>query len=265
MCKWLDVTTAGYYAWRSRWASNHRIKDAELSGRIREIFEDSRGTYGSPRVHALLHRDGFKVGRRRVIRLMQQAGLKARAARIYRRMPGTKAFFAQVPNRLPASTTTRDQVWVADITYLKLPGRWRYLAAIMDKHSRRIVGWSLGKQRSVQLTVAALNRAVINRQPPAGLIFHTDRGTEYGGYAFRDRAAALGITQSMNRPKEMNDNAHMESFFHSLKSEHLHGQAYTTEDQLASAVRSYITHYNTTRAHSALGYWSPIDFERRAA
>lgn len=259
------MTAGGYYAWRNRWASGHRIKDAELSSRIKLIFEESRGTYGSPRVHALLQRSGHKVSRRRVIRLMQQADLKARAARIYRRVPGSKAFFAQVPNRLPERTTRCDQVWVADITYLRLPGRWRYLAAVMDKHSRRIVGWSLGSQRTTQLTVAALNRAAINRQPKAGLLFHTDRGIEWAGFIFRDRATALGITQSMNRPKEMNDNAHMESFFHSLKSEHLHGNAYQTEEQLAAAVRSYITRYNSTRPHSALDYMSPIDFERQAA
>lgn len=265
LCRWLGVTAGGYYAWRGRWASDHCILDAELRWRIRDLFEASRGTYGSPRIHALLRRDGFRVSRRRVIRLMQQGDLKARVAKIYKRMPGTKAFYAKVPNRLPAATTRRDQVWVADITYLKLSGRWRYLAVVMDKHSRRIVGWSLGKQRTMLLTVAALNRAVLNRQPSAGLVFHTDRGVEWGGYLFRDRLIAVGATQSMNRPKEMNDNAHMESFFHSLKSEHTHGQVYQEEEQLAAAVRSYITRYNTTRPHSALNYWSPIDFERRAA
>lgn len=232
---------------------------------MREHFEDSRGTYGSPRLHALLKREGIRVSSKRVARLMQQDDLKARAAKVYRRMPGNKAFFAQVPNRLPEITTRPNQVWVGDITFLKLPGRWRFLAVVMDKYSRRVVGWSLGRDRTANLTVAALNRAVANRKPPPGLIYHSDRGVEYGGYFFRDRLKKLDVTQSMNRPKRMNDNAHMESFFHSLKSEELAGRHFETEEQLLSAIRSYIPRYNAIRPHSSLGYLSPIDYERAAA
>lgn len=232
---------------------------------IQRHFEDSRGTYGSPRLHALLQQQGIRTSRKRVVRLMQRAELKARAARVYRRTPGTKAFFAKCPNRLPAGTVRHDQVWVADITFLRLPGRWHYLAVVMDKHSRRILGWSLGSRRTVELTLTALQRAVVNRSPKPGLVFHTDRGVEFGGYLFCDRLKDLGIVQSMNRPKEMNDNAHMESFFHSLKSEQLAGHRFDTEHQLASAIRSYIQRYNGHRLHSSLGYRTPIDYERLAA
>lgn len=265
LCGRFGVTRSGYYAWRNRWASNQQLREEQLLSLVQRHFEDSRGTYGSPRIHALLQHQGIRTSRKRVVRLMQRAELKARAARVYRRIPGATAFFAKVPNRLPAGTTRPDQVWVADITYLKLPGRWHYLAALMDKHTRRIVGWSLGSHRTVELTLTALRRAVVKRSPKPGLVFHTDRGTEFGGYLFGDRLKALGIIQSMNRPKEMNDNAHMESFFHSLKSEELAGRRFYTEGELATAIRSYIQRYNAHRLHSSLGYRSPIDYERLAA
>jgi putative transposase len=194
---------------------------------------------------------------------MQQGDLKARAAKVYRRVG--KTFFCQVPNRLPQKTTRTDQVWVADITFLKLPERYHFLAVVMDKHSRRILGWSLDKQRTVPLTLTAFNRARLKRQPSRRLIFHTDRGIEYAAYAFRDHLKKLGVVQSMNRPGQMNDNAHMESFFHSLKAEELAGRRFETEDELVRAIRSFITRYNQSRLHSSLGMRSPIDYERLAA
>lgn len=265
LCRRLKVTRAGYYAWRNRWASARHVRDAELLDEIRGHFHDSRGTYGSPRLHAVLRHRGIRVSRKRVVRLMQQGDLRARAARIYRRVPGSKTFFCQVPNRLPDQVSRPDQVWVADITFLRLPGRWHFLAAVMDKYSRRIVGWSLGRQRTVPLTLAAFNHAALHRQPKPGLIFHTDRGIEFAAYAFRDHLKGMGIVQSMNRPKSMNDNAHMESFFHSLKSEELHGRRFSSETAFAGAIRSFIQRYNRSRLHSSLGYRSPIDYERLAA
>ena len=196
---------------------------------------------------------------------MREASLRARAAKLYRRIPGLHAFFTSIPNRqLDRLATAPDQVWVGDITYLKAAGTWRYLAVVMDRYSRRIIGWSLGAYEDARLTLAAFNRAVFKRRPRSGVVFHSDRGVEYAAYAFRDRLAALGFVQSMNRPREITDNAHMESFFHSMKSDVVHGVRFADHAELERLVRSYIPYYNGVRLHSGIGYHSPIDYEARA-
>jgi putative transposase len=143
-------------------------------------------------------------------------------------------------------------------------GAWRYLAVVMDRYSWRILGWSLGPSKEARLTLAALNHAVAHRRPRPGVIFHSDRGVEYAAYAFRDRLAALGFVQSMNRPRKMTDNAHMESFFHSMKSDAVHGRRFVHPAELVQLVWSYIPYYNGVRLHSGIGYSSPIDYEARA-
>ena len=186
LCALYGVTRAGYYAWRSRAESARREQDRGLLSKIRGVFERSRGTYGSPRIQRALVSVGERVSRRRVERLMREAGLRARAAKLYRANPGLHGFFTSIPNRqLERLTTGPDQVWVGDVTYLKVAGAWRFLATVMDRYSRRVLGWSLGRHRDARLTLAALNRAVFNRRPRPGVIFHTDRGIEYAAYAFR--------------------------------------------------------------------------------
>ena len=220
LCALYDVTRAGYYAWRGRGESPRRGQDRRVLSTIRALFEGSRGTYGSPRIHQALRAAGTRISRRRVERLMREGGLRARAAKLYRAIPGLHAFFTSVPNRqLDRLTTSPDQVWVGDITYLKVGHTWRYLAVVMDRYSRRIVGWSMSGHKDAGLTLAALNHAVFNRRPPPGLLFHSDRGIEYAAYAFRARLAALGFVQSMNRPREVTDNAHMESLLHTMKTD----------------------------------------------
>jgi transposase InsO family protein len=197
---------------------------------------------------------------------MREAGLRARAATLYRAIPGLHAFFTRIPNRqLDRVATGPDQVWVGDITYLKVGGTWRYLAVVMDRYSRRIVGWSVGRHKDARLTLAALNHAVVNRRPRPGILFHTDRGIEYAAYAFRARLAALGFVQSMNRPREVTDNAHMESFFHSMKTDVIHGVTLASPDEVGRLMRSYLPYYNRVRLHSGLGYRSPVDYEARRA
>ena len=186
------VTRAGYYAWRRRGDSARRRQDRGLLVQIQALFERSRRTYGSPRIHRALAAGGVHVSRRRVARLMREAGLRARAVTLYRRIPGLHGFFTSIPNRqLDRLATGLDQVWVGDITYLKVGGTWRYLAVVMDRYSRRILGWSLSATKDAHLTLSALNRAVFHRRPRPGVIFHSDRGVEYAADAFRDRLAAL--------------------------------------------------------------------------
>jgi transposase InsO family protein len=181
-------------------------------------------------------------------------------------MPGTRRFFGDIPNRvLEVTTTAPGQVWVGDVTYLKVGGSWRYLAVVLDRHSRRVLGWTLGRRRDLALTLKALNRAVAKRRVLAGLIFHSDRGVEFSAYAFRARLAALGITQSMKRPRELGDNAFIESFFHSMKAEAIHARVFPHDRALRKTVARYIRRYNLTRLHSSLGYRSPIDYEKTVA
>jgi putative transposase len=266
LCARHGVTRGGYYSWRRREPSAHARKDDRLLKRIRAVFDASEGTYGSPRIHAALSEARLKVGRKRVSRLMRSAALKARSARIYRRTPGTRRFFGSIPNRvLELKTTAPGQLWVGDVTYLKSAGRWRYLAVVLDRHSRRVLGWSLGRKRDLKLTLSALNRALHRRRPQPGLIFHSDRGVEYSAYAFRTRLAAVGITQSQKRPREICDNAFAESFFHSMKSDVIHGRIFDDDHSLNLVVSRYLRRYNLTRRHSSLGFLSPIHYERNAA
>ena len=209
---------------------------------------------------------GWAVSRRRIERLMRAAGLRARSAQIYRPKAGLRRVFARNPNLLWKHRAKRpDQVWVADVTYLSVSGSWRYLAVVMDQNSRRILGWSLGRGRGVHLTRAALDQALRKRQPPHGLIFHSDRGIEYAGFAMASRLKAMGVRQSMTRGGCPGDNAHAESFFHSLKADVIHGVRFHDDKQLRTCLRSYVPFYNSYRSHSSLGFRSPIEYERRSA
>ena len=262
LCALYEVTRVGYYAWRGRGESARRQQDRRLLEQIQAIFDRSGSTYGSPRIHRTLGAAGLRVSRRRVARLMRQAGLRARVAKLYRRIPGLHGFFTSIPNRqLDRLATAPDQVWVGDITYVKVGSVWRYLAVVLDRYSRRVLGWSLGPTKEARLTLTALNRAVFHRRPRPGVIFHSDRGVEYAAYAFRNRLAALGFVQSMNRPREITDNAHMESFFHSMKSDAVHGVRFEHEAELRTLLRRYMPYYNGVRLHSGIGYSSPIDYE----
>src|SRR5688500_978645 len=169
------------------------------------------------------------------------------------------------PQRSARAACDRSRPGVARITYLKAGGAWRYLAVVIDQYSRRLLGYKLGNQRTAELTVAALRQATARRRPTAGLIFHSDRGSEYGGYIYRDRLATRCMIQSMYRPKPMTDNAHVESCFHTLKTDPIHGYRFSSRTQLDLAVPRYIAHYNRRRPHSALDYRSPIDYERTNA
>ena len=267
LCRTYKVTRSGYYGWRQRLRSRRKAQDQQLSSRIAAIYQASDGTYGSPRIHWALKAEGVRVGRKRVAGLMRRMELKGRCGRIYQsqRRTSVNRFFNGIPNRsLERVATGPDQVWVGDITYLKAGGQWRYLAVVMDKYSRRILSWSLSARKDAWLTLKALNRAVTCRRPASGLIFHSDRGIEYGAFVMQRRLAQLGIVQSMNRPEaKMTDNALMESFFHSMKAEGVHGRTFPDQQRLDQHVNHYMPFYNNQRMHSALGYVSPVVFEQQ--
>jgi transposase InsO family protein len=264
LCRYYRVSRSGFYAWRARGQSARSRADSALCKAIKAIHRRSRGSYGSPRVHRALRQAGQRVGAKRVARLMREAHLKGRAARIYRRLARLHKFFERVPNRLRKKKAPLqvNQVWVSDLTYLRLGHSWRYLAAVMDLYSRRIVGWAVGHAKSLALTSRALQRAIELRHPPAGLIVHSDRGVEYAAHGYQRLLEAHGLRASMSRPYTCQDNAAMESFFHSLKTEAIYQRSIGSDAALNAMLAGYIGRfYNDWRLHSSLDYRSPVQFE----
>jgi putative transposase len=264
LCRRYQVTRAGFYAARRRGESAHHQQNRDLSMAILRVFRAHRGRYGSPRIWRVLQAEGWSVSRRRIAQLMHAAGLRARAVRGYRAKAKIHQLYARHPNRLWDLSVTRvNQVCVGDITFLKVDSGWRYLAIVMDQYSRRILGWTLTKRRTSAVTCQALNKAAAHR-PTRGVIFHSDRGSEYMGAAFGERLVALGLQQSAH-VRGPGDNAHAESFFHTLKAELTRGVHLATDRHLRGRLQRYMTYYNLTRLHSALDYVSPIAFEGHAA
>jgi len=268
LCVWLNVSTSGFYKWRKNRPSSRSLQDKAINSVIAEIFNDSFGTYGSPRIHAALKRRGIYVGRKRVERLMQKAGLKARSAKVYRQYHINKPFYTtKISNTLitkPMPTKVNQQ-WVGDLTYIRIKKKWHYLAVVMDLYSRRIISWSLSQQKDSVLTLSVILDACRRRTYKPGLIFHTDRGSEYGAYLIQDELERLNIVSSMNRPDTVTDNAFMESFFHTMKSEYFHGRTFDCFKELEDEIRFYIDgFYNPKRLHSSIGYLSPNDYEKQA-
>jgi transposase InsO family protein len=244
------------------------MDDQTLLEEIIRIHRGSKGRYGSPRIHRALKEKGYDVGKKRVERLMREDGIVGRVVQVTRRQPGLKRFKAAGDNLrlIDSAPTDINQVWVADVTYLKVGKQWRYLATVMDVYSRRILGWSLGNDRTTNLTIAALRNAEKDRKLSKGLIFHTDRGIEYTAFRFQDELNRRGMRHSVNRPGHCTDNAHMESFFHTLKTELIRGNTFYHEHELRYSLKNYINrNYNHRRMHSGIGYVSPAEYERMAA
>jgi putative transposase len=264
LCRMLEVSRSGYYAWRGRPPSERRRQDAFLTEKIREIHSRSRETYGYPRVHAELRSPGVRCGRRRVARLMRAAGLRGCMRGKKRRTTRLDPRAAPAPDLLRRDFVAGqpNKVWLADITYIPTREGFLYLAFVLDTHSRRIVGWSMDSHMRTELVVDALEMALWRRKPGAGLIHHTDRGSQYTAISFGKRLAEIGIVPSMGRTGTALDNAMAESFIATLKTELVHRRRFPDREVAKSAVFEYLEgFYNRRRLHSALSYRSPADYE----
>ena len=267
MCRVLGVSTSGYYGWRGREPSVRAQQDALLLARIRAIHKRSRSTYGVPRVHAQLRTQDTHVGRKRIARLMHKAGLQGVSRR--------KKYRTTIRNekvRPAADLVERDfsaqgpnQLWVADITYIRTGSGFLYLAVVLDAFSRRVVGWAMKTHLRTQLVLDALEMALWQRRPHS-VIHHSDQGTQYTSVAFGQRCRRAGVRPSMGSVGDCFDNALCESFFASLECELLDRNRFPTPTQARSALFDFIEgFYNPHRLHSSLGYHSPAEFERRYA
>jgi putative transposase len=254
MCRMLGVSASGYYAWRSRPLSLRQSQDATLLTEIRRAHERSRQTYGSPRIHAELRAQGHRWNHKRIERLMRQYGIRARRARRFRRTTEVLPSLPVAPNRLNQEfrASSPNQVWTADITYLDTAEGWLYLATVLDLYSRRIVGWAMAEHLETSLVRDALQMALTQRQPAAGLLHHSDRGRQYASAEYQTLLAAHGVACSMSRRGNCYDNAVMESFFSSVKSEV--ADRFESCGEAKMELFDYIeVFYNQRRRHSTLG------------
>ena len=265
LCRVLGVSRSGYYAWRERPPSRRSLEDSALTERIREVHERSRRTYGYPRVHAELKALGVRCGRRRVARLMRQAGLhgcmRGRRRSTTRRDGDGAPTPDLVDRRFLAASP--DRLWLADITYLPTREGFLYLSFILDACSRKVVGWSMASHLRAELVVDALEMALWRRNSPSGVIHHSDRGSQYTALSFGKRLEEAGVFPSMGRVGSALDNAMAESFVSTLKTEMFLDHQFPTREAARMAVFDYIEgFYNPTRRHSSIGYMSPADYER---
>jgi putative transposase len=264
LCRLLGVTRQGYYAFASRPPSSRLADDKALHERLRALHAESRGTYGSPRLHAALRAQGLRIGKRRVERALRALGLQPCTRRRYRVTTYANPAHPAAPNTLARrfSATRPDERWVTDITYVWTDEGWCYLAVILDLFSRAVVGWALDATLSTRLPLVALDMAVRRRRPRAGLLHHSDRGCQYTSAAYRAELKALGVVVSMSRKGNCWDNAVAESFFATLKTELVHSRPWSSRLDLRAAVFDYIeVFYNRRRLHSTLGYLTPAQVE----
>lgn len=254
MCRVLDVSCSGYYAWSSRPACRRQRDDMVLLAHVRSAFALSNGTYGSPRMTRELRDDGLVVGRRRTARLMRENGLKAPQKRRFKRTTDSQHAWPVAPNLVDQDFTAEkaNQKWGADISYVWTREGWLYLAVVIDLFSRRVVGWSVGDRLHRDLALAALGRALAIRRPKAGLIHHSDRGSQYCSIDYQAELHLHGIRVSMSGKGNCYDNAMVETFFKTLKSELVWRTIFHTRDEAERAITRYIDgFYNPVRRHSA--------------
>jgi putative transposase len=266
LCRVLEVTRSGFYAWQERDPSERAIDDQKLALEIAAIHKASGETYGSPRVHAELRAKGLDVSRKRVARLMRELGIKSRRKRRFKATTDSKHDLPVAENVLDRkfNVDAPDVAWVTDITYVWTDEGWLYLAAILDLFSRRVVGLALSERIDRALVLEALRVAVGRRTPDAGMVHHSDRGSQYASGDYQSALRGLGVVCSMSRKGNCWDNAVAESFFATLKTECIYSRRFATRAQAREAIFHFVEiFYNHQRRHSTLGYLTPAEFERR--
>ena len=267
-CELMEVSRSAFYDWVQHQRSRREVSDAELGERIEKIHAKSRGTYGAPRVHAQLRRDGVHVSRKRVARIMAARGLAGRCKRRWKKTtiadPDAQAAVDLIKRVFGPGTMDCDRVYVGDITYLRTWEGWAYLATVIDLASRRVVGWAIADHMEASLVCDAMNMAIAARRPAPGWIFGSDRGSQYTSSDFRALLKAHQGVQSLSRKGQCWDNAVGESWFATLKEELIHRQSWATISQVRRAVTEFIEiFYNHQRLHSSLGYLTPVEYEQQ--
>ena len=268
LCRVLGVSASGYFAWQSRPPSQRQRQDMVLLAHVRAAFALSNGTYGSPRMTRELRDQGLAVGRRRTARLMRDNGMRARQRRCFKRTTDSEHAWPVAPNLLDLdfTATVPNQKWSADISYVWTREGWLYLAIVMDLFSRRIIGWSVSDRLHRHLALAALRQALAIRRPQPGLICHSDRGSQYCSVDYQTELRRRGIHISMSGKGNCYDNALVETFFKTLKSELVWRSVFMTRYDAEAAIGRYIdSFYNPVRRHSSLDFISPAAYERQAA
>jgi transposase InsO family protein len=267
LCELLEVSRSGYYAWIDRPTPRKKIADARLVLEIKAALVRGRGAYGSPRIHLELRAHGIRVSKKRIELLMRENGLVARQKRRFVHTTDSHHEYPIAPNVLDRNFDVQaaNQAWVGDVTYIPTREGWLYLAVLLDLFSRRVVGWATSATNDRDLALKALDQAVRTRRPKHGLVHHTDRGSPYASDDYRSALGAGGLVASMSRTGDCYDNAVAESFFATLKAEHVDHEDFATRAIGTASIGDYIERfYNTARRHSHLGYVSPIEFELKS-
>lgn len=267
LCRKLGVTRGGYYAWVEREQSQRALSNEALLVEIRRVHAASDERYGYPRVHATLKREGIVCGRHRVAKIMRENGIVGKKARRFKNHRHKHQIYDGSQNLLlkREPVTSINQVWVGDITFIRVDRQWTYLSVVMDLYSRKIIGWTFEKERSAELVCESLIMAANDNAHTHETIFHSDQGSEYASKTYVSTLGERNIKMSMSRKGHCWDNAHMESFFHTLKTEMIYFQHFKTLEEAMAYIVDYIYFYNHKRLHSGLGYLTPVEREQMAA